>query len=505
MYFRVLFYRSLAVLALAVLMLHAQGSPRLWYQLPGGAIGPVKQIITDGEGRIFASVHDKGIYRSVDTGKTWTQIAPTTAGVWSLALRPAGEIVAAVWGNGVYRTTDHGATWTAFAKQKVNADVRGVNNAGKVYIEDGGVLYRSSDNDTSWIEQSVPAGVMARSGTQIVAAKGNTIHRSTDDGTTWQSIATVPGTVYAAAFGAGNSLFTGVYCDDASPSPSLYSYQSAGNTWLAQGPPSTINAIAQRQDGVLFAASHDSGFYFSTNSGAVWKQYNNGLSTTKMYSLAILNDTTVLAGTLDGVFVSSGPLASLLPVELVSFTVTVTNGMPLLRWRTATEIDNLGFTIERRHVPSGGTERTVVWAKLGFVSGHGSSNAPQDYLFADRHPENGVMEYRLSQTDRQGAVSYIGSVIVSIALRPLTFSLDQNFPNPFNPSTVIGYDVPKEGNVSLIITDLLGRTVAIAAEGPHTAGRHTVTIDAHGWASGVYLYTIRSGTFSASRRMLLVR
>ena len=505
MYIRVLFYRSVLAVFIVAALLHGQGSPRLWYQLSGGAIGPVKQVVTDGEGRIFASVHDKGIYRSLDTGKTWTQIAPTTAGVWSIAIRSGGEIVAAVWGNGVYRSTDHGATWTAFAKQKMNADVRGVNSAGKVYIEDGGVLYRSSDNDTSWIEQSVPAGVMARSGTQIVAAKGNSVHRSTDDGATWQSVATVPGTVYAAAFGAGNAVFTGVFCDETAPVPSLYSYQSAGNTWMAGGPPATINAITARPDGVLFAASHDSGFYFSTNSGAVWKQYNNGLSTTKMYSLTLLNDTTILAGTLDGVFVSSGPLASLLPVELVSFTISIVNGFPLLRWRTATEVDNLGFTVERRRVPSHGTENTAVWTKLGFVAGHGSSNAPQEYLFTDRQPVNGVMEYRLSQTDRQGAVSYLGSVTVAINVRPLTFSLDQNFPNPFNPSTTIGYDVPKEGNVSLRITDLLGRTVAVVADGPHTAGHHTVTVDAHGWSSGIYLSTLRSGTFSATRRMLLIR
>jgi chitinase len=88
---------------------------------------------------------------------------------------------------------------------------------------------------------------------------------------------------------------------------------------------------------------------------------------------------------------------------------------------------------------------------------------------------------------------------------PDAFRLEQNFPNPFNPTTTIRFDLAQGGDVSLVVHDLLGRQVAVLAEGYRDAGSYQVTWNGHSSASGVYVYVLRTRAFSTARRMLLMR
>ena len=88
---------------------------------------------------------------------------------------------------------------------------------------------------------------------------------------------------------------------------------------------------------------------------------------------------------------------------------------------------------------------------------------------------------------------------------PETFALGANWPNPFNPSTEIAFALPEATDVRLVVYDLLGREVARLVDGPLGAGRHAARFDAAQLASGVYLYRIEAGAFTATRRMTLVK
>ncbi len=88
---------------------------------------------------------------------------------------------------------------------------------------------------------------------------------------------------------------------------------------------------------------------------------------------------------------------------------------------------------------------------------------------------------------------------------PKEFSLEQNFPNPFNPSTEISYELPKSGHVSLKIYDMLGKEAATVVDEVKSAGRYQVRFDATKLSSGMYFYRLRSGEFMKTRKMLLVR
>ncbi|MCH7827659.1 MAG: T9SS type A sorting domain-containing protein [Bacteroidetes bacterium] len=88
---------------------------------------------------------------------------------------------------------------------------------------------------------------------------------------------------------------------------------------------------------------------------------------------------------------------------------------------------------------------------------------------------------------------------------PNIFTLAQNYPNPFNPTTTISYSVPEKSFVSLVITDLLGRKVAELVNEEKPQGNYTVSFNANKLSSGIYFYTLSSGKFIKTKKMILLR
>ncbi len=89
--------------------------------------------------------------------------------------------------------------------------------------------------------------------------------------------------------------------------------------------------------------------------------------------------------------------------------------------------------------------------------------------------------------------------------QPDVYLLHQNYPNPFNPVTTIRFGMPHPSSVRLIVYDLLGRNVAEILDADLTAGEHSVEWHADGLPSGIYFYTLVSGSFSSTRRLILIR
>ncbi|NLT50931.1 MAG: T9SS type A sorting domain-containing protein, partial [Ignavibacteria bacterium] len=89
--------------------------------------------------------------------------------------------------------------------------------------------------------------------------------------------------------------------------------------------------------------------------------------------------------------------------------------------------------------------------------------------------------------------------------KPDKFELAQNFPNPFNPSTMISFQLPINGYVTLKIYDLLGQEIATLVNEQKSAGKYEVKFDASDLASGVYIYRIQAGEFNASKKLILLK
>lgn len=89
--------------------------------------------------------------------------------------------------------------------------------------------------------------------------------------------------------------------------------------------------------------------------------------------------------------------------------------------------------------------------------------------------------------------------------RPGGYALRQNYPNPFNPTTAVSYRLPEVSEVTLVLYDLLGREVATLVDEERPAGVSTVTFDASHLTSGIYLYRLTAGRYSATRRMVVLK
>ncbi len=88
---------------------------------------------------------------------------------------------------------------------------------------------------------------------------------------------------------------------------------------------------------------------------------------------------------------------------------------------------------------------------------------------------------------------------------PDKYSLNQNYPNPFNPTTTIQFSLPKAGEVTLKIYNLLGEEVKTLVEEYREAGKHSVQFNASQLASGIYLYRLQAGSFVETKKMILLR
>ena len=88
---------------------------------------------------------------------------------------------------------------------------------------------------------------------------------------------------------------------------------------------------------------------------------------------------------------------------------------------------------------------------------------------------------------------------------PEVYALEQNFPNPFNPSTVIAYSLAEAGAVRLKVYNVLGQEVATLVDAYKESGRHQVVFDASRLSAGIYLYVIEAGSFTATQRMTLLK
>lgn len=250
----------------------------------------------------------------------------------------------------------------------------------------------------------------------------------------------------------------------------------------------------------------ETGVYSTTNNGGSWSSFNSGMP---LYvptdELVVQTNTNVLFAFTHGRGAwNSG--SNLVPVELTSFTVASQGTSAALKWRTATESNNYGFDVERKTISLASALRDGEdFDKIGFVVGAGASNAPREYSFTDINIPAGKYSYRLKQIDRDGEFKYSESIEISISAFPKIFGMEQNFPNPFNPSTTIRYEVPIRSHVSLSVFNSLGEKVVTLVNENKEPGEFNIVFNAARLASGVYLYRMEAGNFSQTRKLVVIK
>jgi hypothetical protein len=190
------------------------------------------------------------------------------------------------------------------------------------------------------------------------------------------------------------------------------------------------------------------------------------------------------------------------PVELTAFFALNTDKGILLKWTTATESNNSGFSVER-------SINKVDFNEVTFVNGKGTTSEVSDYEYVDVISSPGKYYYRLKQIDFDGSFNYSNVVETEIE-GPQVFVLSQNYPNPFNPSTMIKFSLPVDSYVRIELFNTLGEKVDELTNRDYSKGNHEINFDASKLSNGVYYYTISANgndgsTFTSTKKMILIK
>ncbi len=494
-------------------------------------------------GWVSSSDYINGYLRTTDGGMTWVcdTIPEIENGmIWWIdgidenIAYMAVESWSASGMQGIYKTTDGGTTWQKHPGTYSNS-VYGpayihffdINNGVAVGEVDPNTfcleIYTTTNGGLDWNlvpSSNIPPSVSAEFLEPVQVAEygdcvwvptigtgGPHLYKTTDKGYTW-SLIDIPGTnddymMFAAFQNEINGMR--VVWQWSQAAAALEKTTDGGTNWtLVPGPyadciPLNVSYVPGTSAGYVITGDvnvngYAGGSAYTLDNGNTWTNLDNG-----NYCYMVFTDYAGWATNwvTNNFYKYVGPPWPI-PVELSSFTASVSGSEVSLIWSTATETNNKGFEVQRSK-----SEMTE-WMKVGIVNGKGTTTEKQQYSFVDKNVPAGTYIYRLKQTDFNGSSSYSEEVSVEVK-SVFTYFLEQNYPNPFNPSTLIKFGLKEKSNVRIELFNTLGEKVRTILNDTKDAGNFTLEFNAADLPSGVYLYQVTAGSFTSVKKMILLK
>jgi hypothetical protein len=369
------------------------------------------------------------------------------------------HVLAGTFAKGIFKSTDLGNTWTE----------SGLTNHW--------IISFAKDNSGNIFNASI--------GSQF----GSGVYKSTDQGSTWNKVwdaLTGMNCVYVDQSG-----YTYVGLNYTSEQSGIYKSTNGGGNWVKVfSLTENVYSIIKTNSGRILAAGYGKVFY-SDDEGANWNTTTNGLVSSTPSAFAINNQGEVFLSTLGyGIYkttdngvnwvnkTGAGWEYSSLIINSDGSMYAGTKGNWI--YRSINNGDNWEL------VNSGMGQEKYVLSLLTTASG---------YLFA------GMDYYGLYKSVNK-VVTDIEEQIIEI---PEDFFLYSNYPNPFNNSTKISYEIPVQSHVSIILYDALGREVATLVNEVKPGGKHRFSFVEYNLVSGVYFYTLRAGNYTQTKKMILLK
>ncbi len=433
----------------------------------------------------FFSTQNGYLMKTTDGGVTSVGISPTypsddspfwTTPFWQHPTQPQTIYAAS---KKLWRSTNQGNSWTAISSYLDNQSIRSVSQhpVDPMFMAavTGGFsasspkCFVSTDGGASWanVTQNIPGATRQFSRVLLHPVWANTVFvlktglgtgkvfRSTDFGTTFTDISGNLPDVPVSDF----------FVDPLHPS--------------------------------IYFLGTDIGVYATFDAGVSWFRFGTNMPLVPVMDFSYYHNGSVRllrAGTHGrGAFEIDLNLST--PVELTSFTaVNVVSGVKL-KWTTASELNNNGFEVQRSLDGEG-------FLPVAFVKGKGTVTSVSTYEYTDIAPR-GIVSYRLKQVDFDGTSSF-SDVVTIESLNPQEFTLNQNFPNPFNPSTSITFSLGSQSKVKLNIVNALGEVVTELVNGVLSAGSHDAVWNAEAFPTGIY-FAVLSAESAGKQPIHLVR
>ncbi len=394
---------------------------------------------------------------STSTSAQWTQTSGAN-GSFMYCFTVKGTDIFAGYGSGVnsggiIRSTDYGVNWTDVNTGLPSVQIMALTTSGNNLFTsqyDGGI-YISTDNGANWNITALTVeyilGFATIGNNLFAASKYNGVYLSTDNGTSWNLVNSgLTNLDTRSIFSDGSSLFVGTHGGGG-----IFRSTDNGSNWSVTNSGLTMKYVYSFTSiGTnLFAGTWSAGVFRTTNNGTNWTPANTGLPSSAIYAL-VASGSNLFAGTFgSGVYLSTNNGDSWSEVN---------NGL------TALSVNALAIC--GSYLYAGG-DASGVW----------------------RRP---LAEMITDVDDNQNDLA-------------TDFNLEQNFPNPFNPTTTISYELPFASNVKLNVYDELGKVVASLVDEQQNAGAYSVVFDGSKLSSGIYFYRFHTDNFTQTRKLVLLK
>ncbi len=501
--------RSFKLLFLFVVLFSAANAQ--WAEQTSGVTGALYSASAPTDQVCWVGGAAGVVLRTVDGGTNWTNVGGAGISsqdvyvVFAIDANTCYISTSPATGTYIYKTTNGGTSWVSQLSQTGGFGdglwFKDANN-GIFYGDPVGnrwTIFRTSNGGTNWDSTGLYLasegwagwnnGLFAMGDNVWFGTNGTKIWYSSNFGTSWTSQATTgQANSFTVWFNTPTVGLTG--------GANFMATTNGGTLWSALTVPGTGNIGGIAGTGTSWwVARQATAIYESTNNGTAWTTAYTA-SAGSYYHLTKSRTGTAVWGVRSNGGITRG-FGTVVPVELASFAATSKDGSVILDWSTATETNNKGFEIERKAADAG-------YSTVGFVEGSGTSTNIKSYSYTDANLQAGKYTYRLKQIDLDGTSAYSKEIEVDVA-QISSYALDQNFPNPFNPSTSISYRIPEASDVVIKIYDVMGTEIATLVNAKQEAGAHSVVFDAAKLSSGSYIYTIKAGNFTASKKMILMK
>ena len=329
----------------------------------------------------------------------------------------------------------------------------------------------------------------------------------------------------------------------------IYRTTNYGQTWtevLARnfsnyGQPLEMD---QNDPSTFYFAPDNGGFYKSTDDGATFVEISNNFAFRSPCDIIVMHDSSKIIFVADGITGSgqakvfksvnggvnwtdvhtaaSSEIPSMANTVFDKSLIWTTEWSGSTIYRSTNYGDN--FSVHHNNTFSGwGSDIchedptlliTGSWGASAVISINGGANWTNISSGLGGHGGGIMIPDRGYMLCHQGSNVYKLNVTYSVATAisenslsaiPSDFMLSQNYPNPFNPSTKINYSIPNSSNVVLKVYNELGAEVASLVEGFRNAGSYEVSFDGADLSSGIYFYKLQSGSFTETKKMMLVK
>ncbi len=498
------------IIIMVVIYNHSYYSQSQWVKTsnsPGSSINCFEK-----SGSILFAGTQTGIYESTDNGNTWTLSGLVNIPVSTMANN--GSYLFAGTNDGVYSSSNNGTSWPpivnfhnngliysnisalAVSGSNIYAGANGGTNLGGVYI--------STNNASSWT--AISTGINDKN-IQSLAIINSIVFAGTLNNGVWLTTNNAIWTFAGLTNNSinclstiGTNLFAGTTTNGVYFSTDYGSnWASASGSGLTMLTNKTINAIITSGTNI-FVGTPGGGVFLSTDNGSNWTNVSNGLTEVNIRSFAILGPNMFLATSNGNIW--KRPLSEM----ITSNSLSIKNAIPK-QWlnistgtRTLSLINTFQGNVGQLSYIAQSSNTTVATVS---VTGSSLNIAPIGL-------GDCIITVTAIDAANSNSLNYSFDVNVGITdvesdLTPTRFALYQNFPNPFNPETVIEFSIVKNGFYTLKVYNTLGQEIEMLLQKELSVGYYKINFNAGKFSSGTYLYRLVGTNVNLSRKMILLK